>query len=124
MYFVERMCGICFFFYNYIYMRVVEEVGGIEVFERVEYICVIIGEFERIYFYFFNFGVFVYDIGYDILFYFIWLVREKVMDIFEVVLGNCVNYLMVMIGGVRRDIDEKKRRIIEEMIKYYREVFL
>lgn len=113
-----------FFFYNYIYMRVVEEVGGIEVFERVEYICVIIGEFERIYFYFFNFGVFVYDIGYDILFYFIWLVREKVMDIFEVVLGNCVNYLMVMIGGVRRDIDEKKRRIIEEMIKYYREVFL
>lgn len=42
------------------------------------------------------------------------------MDTLEAVSGNRVNYSMVTIGGVRRDIDEKKRRIIEEMIKYYR----
>ncbi len=123
MYLAERMCGICSFSHNHTYTRAVEEAGGIEVPERAEYIRVIIGELERIHSHLLNLGVLAHDIGYDTLLHLTWLAREKVMDTLEAVSGNRVNYSMVTIGGVRRDIDEKKRRIIEEMIKYYREVF-
>ncbi|MCD6373383.1 MAG: NADH dehydrogenase subunit, partial [Thermococcus sp.] len=36
--------------------------------------------------------------------------------------GNRVNYSMVTIGGVRRDIDEKGKRLILDLIKYYRSI--
>ncbi|ASJ01525.1 hydrogenase large subunit [Thermococcus gorgonarius] len=123
MYLAERMCGICSFSHNHTYTRAVEEAGGIEVPERAEYIRVIIGELERIHSHLLNLGVLAHDIGYDTLLHLTWLAREKVMDTLEAVSGNRVNYSMVTIGGVRRDIDEKKRRIILDMIKYYKEVF-
>ncbi len=123
MYLAERMCGICSFSHNHTYTRAVEEAAGIEVPERAEYIRVIIGELERIHSHLLNLGVLAHDIGYDTLLHLTWLAREKVMDTLEAVSGNRVNYSMVTIGGVRRDIDEKKRRAIEEMIKYYKEVF-
>lgn len=123
MYLAERMCGICSFSHNHTYTRAVEEAGNIEVPERAEYIRVIIGELERIHSHLLNLGVLAHNIGYDTLLHLTWLAREKVMDTLEAVSGNRVNYSMVTIGGVRRDIDEKKRRVIEEMIKYYKEAF-
>ncbi|HII67392.1 MAG TPA: NADH dehydrogenase subunit, partial [Thermococcaceae archaeon] len=48
LYLAERLCGICSFSHNHTYSRAVEEMAGIEVPERAEYIRVIIGELERI----------------------------------------------------------------------------
>ncbi len=122
MYLVERICGICSFSHNHTYSRAVEEAAGIEVPERAEYIRVIVGELERIHSHLLNIGVLAHDIGYDTLFQLTWLAREKVMDVLEAISGNRVNYSMVTIGGVRRDINEKGKRLILDLIKYYRSI--
>lgn len=122
MYLVERICGICSFSHNHTYSRAVEEAAGIEVPERAEYIRAIVGELERIHSHLLNLGVVGHDIGYDTVLHLTWLAREKVMDVLEAISGNRVNYSMVTIGGVRRDIDEKGKRLILDLIKYYRSI--
>ncbi|MDK2982566.1 MAG: rane-bound hydrogenase subunit alpha [Thermococcaceae archaeon] len=121
LYLAERLCGICSFSHNHTYSRAVEEMAGIEVPERAEYIRVIIGELERIHSHLLNLGVVGHAIGYDTVLHLSWLARERVMDILEAIGGNRVNYSINTIGGVRRDIEEKHKRAILEMIKYYRE---
>ncbi|HIP88753.1 MAG TPA: NADH dehydrogenase subunit [Thermococcus paralvinellae] len=121
LYLAERMCGICSFSHNHTYARAVEEMAGIEVPERAEYIRVIVGELERIHSHLLNLGVVAHSIGYDTVLHLSWLAREKVMDILEFIGGNRVNYSINMIGGVRRDITEKHRRAILDMIYYYRQ---
>ncbi|AEH24815.1 hydrogenase large subunit [Pyrococcus yayanosii] len=122
MYLAERICGICSFSHNHTYVRAVEEMAGIEVPERAEYIRVIIGELERIHSHLLNLGVIGHDIGYDTVLHLTWLAREKVMDVLEAISGNRVNYSMITIGGVRRDINEKRKRLILEMIEYYKKI--
>ena len=121
LYLVERICGICSFSHNHTYTRAVEEMAGIEVPERAEYIRAIIGELERIHSHLLNLGVVGHAIGYDTVLHLSWLARERVMDILEAIGGNRVNYAMNTIGGVRRDIEEKHKRMIFDMIRYYRE---
>ena len=121
LYLAERICGICSFSHNHTYARAVEEMAGIEVPERAEYIRVIIGELERIHSHLLNLGVVAHTIGYDTVLHLSWLAREKVMDILEDIGGNRVNYAGNMIGGVRRDITEKHKRAILDMIYYYRQ---
>ncbi|WP_461865870.1 hydrogenase large subunit [Thermococcus sp.] len=120
MYLAERICGICSFSHNHTYTRAVEEMAGIEVPERAEYIRVIVGELERIHSHLLNLGVVGHAIGYDTVLHMSWLAREKVMDILEAIGGNRVNYAMNTIGGVRRDIEEKHKRAILDMIAYYK----
>ena len=105
LYLAERLCGICSFSHNHTYSRAVEEMAGIEVPERAEYIRVIIGELERIHSHLLNLGVVGHAIGYDTVLHLSWLARERVMDLLEAIGGNRVNYAMNTIGGVRRDID-------------------
>ncbi|AHF80845.1 hydrogenase large subunit [Thermococcus paralvinellae] len=121
LYLAERICGICSFSHNHTYARAVEEMAGIEVPERAEYIRVIVGELERIHSHLLNLGVVAHSIGYDTVLHLSWLAREKVMDILEDIGGNRVNYAGNMIGGVRRDITEKHKRAILDMIYYYRQ---
>lgn len=120
LYLAERMCGICSFSHNHTYSRAVEEMAGIVVPERAEYIRVIVGELERIHSHLLNLGVVGHAIGYDTVLHLSWLARERVMDILEAIGGNRVNYAVNMIGGVRRDMEEKHIRAIKEMIEYYR----
>lgn len=121
LYLAERICGICSFSHNHTYARAVEEMAGIEVPERAEYIRVIVGELERIHSHLLNLGVVAHTIGYDTVLHLSWLAREKVMDILEDIGGNRVNYAGNMIGGVRRDIKERHKRAILDMIYYYRQ---
>ncbi|WP_297069122.1 nickel-dependent hydrogenase large subunit [Thermococcus sp.] len=121
LYLAERMCGICSFSHNHTYSRAVEEMAGIQVPERAEYIRVIVGELERIHSHLLNLGVVGHAIGYDTVLHLSWLARERVMDILEAIGGNRVNYAVNMIGGVRRDIEDRHVRAIMDMIKYYRE---
>ncbi|ADT84462.1 hydrogenase large subunit [Thermococcus barophilus] len=121
LYLAERICGICSFSHNHTYARAVEEMAGIEVPERAEYIRVIIGELERIHSHLLNLGVVAHTIGYDTVLHLSWLARERVMDILEDIGGNRVNYAGNMIGGVRRDIKDRHKRAILEMIQYYRQ---
>lgn len=129
LYIIERVCGICSNAHQTCYTQNIEEVLGMEIPERAEYIRILVAELERIHSHLLWLGVAAHEIGFDTLFYYIWRDREVVMDLLEEVSGNRVNYAMPTIGGVRRDIEEdripkylKMLDTLEERTQYYKNV--
>lgn len=122
-YLAERICGICNFCHPSNLVMAIEEIAGIEPPERAQYIRVIQGELERIHSHLLWAGVAAHEIGFDSLLHYVWMVREKVMDILELVNGNRVTKGIIMYGGVRRDINEEKAKLIRKMCEYYRNAF-
>ena len=110
---VERVCGICSHSHAFTYALCVEELNGMEVPKRGDYIRVITAELERLHSHFLWLGIACHIIGHDSMFMHIWDERELVMDILEELTGNRVNYAMCTVGGARRDIsDDLRRRIL------------
>jgi len=122
-YLAERICGICNFCHPSNLVMAIEEIAGIEPPERAQYIRVIQGDLERIHSHLLWAGVAAHEIGFDSLLHYTWMVRERVMDVLETVNGNRVTKAIIMYGGVRRDIDEEKAKLIRKMCSYYREAF-
>ena len=123
LYLAERICGICNFCHPSNLVMAIEEIADIEVPDRAQYIRVIQGELERIHSHLLWAGVAAHEIGFDSLLHYTWMVREKVMDVLEAVNGNRVTKAIIMYGGVRRDIDDEKAKLIRKMCSYYREAF-
>ena len=111
---VERVCGICSHSHALTYAMCVENINGIEVPKRGQYIRVITAELERLHSHFLWLGIACHIIGHDSMFMLIWDERELVMDLLEKMTGNRVNYAMVTVGGARRDIDDELRRELLE----------
>ena len=111
---VERVCGICSHSHALTYALCVENINGIEVPKRGQYIRVITAELERLHSHFLWLGIACHIIGHDSMFMHIWDERELVMDLLEKMTGNRVNYAMVTVGGARRDIDDELRRELLE----------
>ena len=111
---VERVCGICSHSHALTYAMCVENINGIEVPKRGQYIRVITAERERLHSHFLWLGIACHIIGHDSMFMHIWDERELVMDLLEKMTGNRVNYAMVTVGGARRDIDDELRRELLE----------
>lgn len=109
---VERVCGICSHSHAMTYCLCIENIAGIEVPKRGQYIRVMIEELERIHSHLLWLGVACHIVGHDSLFMQIWKDREQIMDTLEHISGNRVNYAMNIIGGARRDIDDDTRRYI------------
>jgi len=115
---VERVCGICSHSHAFTYAMAVENINGIIVPKRGEYIRVITAELERLHSHFLWLGIACHIIGHDSMFMHIWDERELVMDLLEKMTGNRVNYAMVTIGGARRDIsDDLRRELLEACTK-------
>jgi membrane-bound hydrogenase subunit alpha len=87
--------------------------------ERADYIRTILHELERIQSHLLWAGVAAHELGFDSLFYLAWRVREQSMDMIENLTGNRVNYAIVQIGGVRRDITDDQRPLLEKGLAYY-----
>ncbi|WP_130837897.1 hydrogenase large subunit [Lachnoclostridium sp. Marseille-P6806] len=111
---VERVCGICSHSHAMTYAMCVENIAGVEVPVRGQYIRVMTSELERIHSHLLWLGIACHIVGHDSLFMQIWKDRERTMDTLERLSGNRVNYAMNIIGGVRRDIDDAMRKDILE----------
>ncbi len=122
-YLSERVCGICNICHPFAYVMAVEHAAGIAPPERAEYIRVVIAEMERIHSHLLWAGVAAHEIGFDTVFYFVWRVREEIMDLVEYVTGNRVTKAMFQIGGVRRDITEEQFPRIRQSLDYYKSIF-
>ena len=128
-YLIERVCGICSHSHSTCFIQAVEEIAGLAVPPRAQYIRTIIAELERIHSHLLWLGVAGHEIGFDTLLMYSWRDREVVMDILASITGNRVNYGMNTIGGVRRDISPEEKQeilkgleILEERTKYYIEI--
>ena len=115
----DRICGICGVTHTFAFSRAVEQVAGIEVPERAQYIRTIMAEFERIQSHLLWAGVAAHELGFDTLFNLAWRVREESLDVIEYITGNRVNYGIIQVGGVRRDIMPEQIPRINEALVYY-----
>jgi len=100
----ERVCGICSNVHTLTFSRAIENLAGLEVPERAQYIRVVVAEAERLHSHLLWAGVACELIGFQTLFMTCFALREKVMDVLEAISGNRVNYAMNRPGGVNRDI--------------------
>ncbi len=114
----ERICGICGYTHNVAYCQAVENAARIDVPLRAKYIRSILLEIERVHSHLLWFGVLFHLLGFDTGFMMTWLVREKIMDLAEILTGNRKNYGMNLVGGVRRDINEEKIKLSLETLDY------
>jgi membrane-bound hydrogenase subunit alpha len=119
----DRICGICGVTHSFAFARAVEQIVDIEVPARAEYIRVIIAELERIQSHLLWAGVAAHELGFDTLFYLAWRVREEAMDVIEYITGNRVNYGLIQVGGVRRDITPEQHPTIQKCLDGYRDLF-
>jgi Ni,Fe-hydrogenase III large subunit len=101
---VERVCGICSNLHTLTFCRAVEQLAGLVVPMRAQYIRVIIAELERLTSHALWAGVAAEIIGFQTMFMTCFDLRERLMDILEIISGNRVHYAMNCIGGVNRDI--------------------
>jgi Ni,Fe-hydrogenase III large subunit len=103
---VEHVCGICSNVHAMTFAMAVEKIAGIQLPDRARYIRTILAELERLHSHLLWAGIGSEDIGYHSMFMEIYALREKVMDILEAISGNRVNYGMIRLGGVTRDITD------------------
>ncbi len=106
----ERICGICGFVHSTCYCQAVEKAARIDVPERALFIRSIVLEVERIHSHLLWVGVAAHLLGYDTGFMHTWRIREPVMVLAELLTGSRKTYGINLIGGVRRDIDESKKK--------------
>lgn len=113
---VERVCGICSKIHAMCYCQGIEEMMGVEVPERAQYLRVIWSELHRVHSHLLWLGLFADAFGFESLFYQFWRIRERVMDINEATTGNRVIVSVNVIGGTRRDLTpDQIRWILSEL---------
>lgn len=116
----DRICGLCSFMHCMGYCQAIEEIMGVEVPERAQYLRVFWAELSRVHSHIFWLGVAADAFGFESLFMQSLRLRESVLNIFEettgarVILGTC------KVGGVRRDIDAQSLGGILDRLKVLR----
>jgi NADH-quinone oxidoreductase subunit D len=89
---------------DWAYALAVEKMLGLQVPERVEYIRVIMAEFQRIASHLIALGTYGLDVGAFTPFLFMFRDRERVLDLFEMTCGARLLYNYIWIGGVSHDL--------------------
>lgn len=82
----------------------VEQLAGIKLPERAEYIRIIMAELQRIASHLIWFGTFALDLGATTAFLYAWREREHLLDIFGKLTGARMLYNYFRVGGVRNDL--------------------
>lgn len=101
---VEHVCGICSNVHTLSFCSAAERIAGIAIPDRARYIRTIMAELERLHSHLLWAGIGAENIGFQTLFMEVYTLRERVMDLLELISGNRVNYGMNCIGGVNRDL--------------------
>ena len=129
-YLCERVCGICNVAHSLCFCMTVEELLGLEVPPRAQYLRVVAAELNRLHSHMLLLGVAAEEMGFSTLFMYIWRDREVVMDLMEMLTGNRVISSFNRIGGVSRDVtpelvDKMRSRLpaLRARIEHYMEVF-
>lgn len=113
-YIVERVCGICSFMHSMAYARGIEEMMGIQIPERAEYLRVIWAELGRVQSHLLWLGLLADAFGFESLFMESWKLREKIMDIMEMTTGNRVIISANKVGGVTKDLTNEHITYIKQ----------
>lgn len=103
----ERICSLCSNSHPQAYAMAVEQIAGLTIPPRAEYLRVIADEIKRVASNLFNVSVLAHLTGFESLFMHVMEVREMMQDVKETVFGNRMDIGANVIGGVRYDINEE-----------------
>ncbi len=93
---------------NHAYCLAVEQLMGIEIPQRAEYLRVIMDELQRIAAHLAGIGFFLNDVGaFMTPLLYMFREREKIIDLFDMVCGQRLNYNYNRIGGLSQDVPEE-----------------
>ncbi len=130
-YVAERICGICGYMHGFGYCHTVEQVMGIGVPERAQFLRTIWAELSRVNSHLLWLGVAADAMGFESLFMHSFRIREHIVNLIEATAGGRMIFGCVKIGGVRRDVpDDELRNIVarlnelEPQIREITKVFL
>ncbi len=104
--FTDRCDYLAAMHMNHGFAMAVEKLMDIEIPERVEYIRVIIAEFQRIASHLMAIGTFGLDVGGITPFTWCFRDRERILDLFEYLCGARLLYNYIWVGGVSHDLPE------------------
>ena len=99
----DRLDYVCSMTNNYAYVRAVEQLVGVKVTERAEYIRTVVAEMQRIIGHLFWLGTQALDIGAMTVFFWTFREREVLLDMFEKLCGARLTLNYYRIGGVDSD---------------------
>jgi NADH-quinone oxidoreductase subunit D len=108
---------------NFAYVLAVEQLAGIAVPERAEYLRIIMAETMRISSHLMAVGFFLNDLGAMMTpVLYMWREREKLLDLYEMVCGQRLTYNYMRIGGVSQDVPEEfmpaLKKFVAEMPRF------
>ncbi len=102
----DRLDYVGSMYANWAYCRAVERLAGIRVPERAEYIRVIVCELQRIASHMMGIGASGADTGAATVFIYAFEIRERVIELFELLCGARLTYNYVRPGGVSADLPD------------------
>jgi len=103
---VDRVDYLSSFFYQGAYCYAVEELAGLKVPRRAEYIRLITMEFNRIASHLLWLGSFLLDLGATSPLFYVFREREEIITLFEQLTGQRMMYNFYTFGGVKKDFPE------------------
>ncbi len=103
---------------NWAFCRAVEELAGIELPRRAEFIRLIVCELNRVASHLVSFGTYGLDIGAFTPFLYSFREREYVLDLFEMICGARLTYSYLTIGGSTHDMTDDHLRKAGEFLDY------
>jgi ech hydrogenase subunit E len=108
----ERVCSLCSNSHPATFCMALEQIAGLQIPERAEYLRVIAEEVKRVASNLFNVGLLAHLVGLDALFRNVMETREIMQDAQETVFGNRMGLAANCIGGVRYDVDAEQREYL------------
>lgn len=113
----ERVCSLCSNSHPFTYCMALEQIAGIVLPERAEYLRVIADEIKRIASNLFNVAITAHLVGFDTLFMQVMELREVMQDTKESIFGNRMDLGANRIGGVRYDLDADGREYLAAQLR-------
>jgi Ni,Fe-hydrogenase III large subunit len=112
----ERVCSLCSNSHPTTFCMALEQIAGIEIPERAEFLRTIADETKRVASNLFNVGILAHIVGFDSLFMHVMEIREIMQDVKETLYGNRMDLAANCIGGVRYDLDAEQRAYLRAQI--------
>lgn len=116
--YTDRLDYLAAMLNNLGYVMAVEELMGIEVPERAQYIRVICAELSRIASHLVATAAYSVDLGGFTGFLYPFRDREKVLDLFEMLTGSRMTVSYMRIGGVAADLPDEFLPALENFLDY------